>query len=157
MTTAELGEAFIEAVRQHLSALATEYALREVGSEITRGYAALVMANAQYYLRCTCDFRDRWLDIGVGRITEGVVPPIPIAPSRTPDRVRELGSSIIIWHATGDRTTAFALGEYAEETPAVLTDAVARLATSFTAAVRPILNGDKTAWMRVAELTVFRC
>lgn len=154
MTT--LGVTFIASVRKHFGDLPVEYGLHEVGAEDNLNFAAVVMKSPRYYLRFTCDFRDRWMEVGLGRLSEGIVPPIPVAPPRASEQVRELPSAIVIWLGSADKQRAFALGSYPEETPESLDSAVQRLAGAYKEYARPLLEGDENRWRRAADLAISR-
>ena len=155
MTTV-LGATFTASVRKHFGDLFAQYELREVGAQDNLNFAAVVVKSSRYYLRLTCDFRDRWIEVGLGRLSEGMVPPIPIAPPHTPDQVRELPSAIVVWLGTADKEGAFALGTYPEETPESLDLTVQRLAEAYQKSARRLLEGDEQEWRRAAELAISR-
>jgi hypothetical protein len=149
-----LGSRFLHGVRTQFAPLFRRYGFAEAGSEDNLSYASLTAKNAGQYLRLSCDFRDHFIDIAVGRLSEGVVPPIPIAPPRTPSEVREIPGAIIIWLATGDKDRAFGMGEYTTEES--LDTAVRQLANALEDYGRSLFVGDAKEWERAARLTVTR-
>ena len=151
-----LGAAFLGGVRKHFANLWAAYDLGEVGTDDNLNYASVVVMNDRYYLRFSCDFRDRWIEVGLGRLSEKLVPTIPLAPPQTADQVRELPSTIIVWEGTGDRELAFSLGSYDEETSASIEEAVQRMADVLGEQIRPLLDGDEPRWRRASELAVSR-
>jgi hypothetical protein len=150
------GAAFIGSVRQRFARLWAAYELSEVGTDDNLNYASVVAMNGRYYLRFSCDFRDRWIEVGLGRLSEELVPTIPLAPPQTADNVRELPSAIIVWDGTGDRELAFSLGTYDEETSTSIEEAVRRMADVLGEQIRPLLDGDDLRWRRASELAVSR-
>jgi hypothetical protein len=149
-----LGARFLRRVRDGFASLFRHYGFIEVGSEDHLSYASLTVKNATHYLRMSCDFRDRFIDVAVGQLAEDVVPPLPIAPPRTPSEVREIPGAIIIWLATGDKAGAFGMCEYTTEES--LDISVSRLAKALGEYGRRLLAGDRGEWERAAELTVTR-
>ena len=95
-----LGDSFRAAVRKEFSSIFQRFGFIEVGEESNLNFATVVVKNATHYLRVGCDFRDRTVYASIGRLSEGLVPPFPIAPSRTPEDVREIGDAILTWLAT---------------------------------------------------------
>jgi hypothetical protein len=156
MTTAALGPAFLESGRRHFATLWRRYRFQEVESRHDLNGAVLVAKNERQYLRLTCDFRDRWLEVAVGKLAEGLVPPPPIAPPREPADVRLIGSAILTWLATGDKERSFATGTYPEETPEALDRAVQGVADQLMSYGARVLDGDEREWQRAAELAATR-
>jgi len=154
VTPSALGTHFISAVRKGFGSLFRDYGFSEVGAEDKLSYASVTTRNATHYLRVSCDFRDRTVDVGLGHLREGLVPPVPIAPPRAPSEVREIPGAVIVWLGTGDKEGAFELGEYTtEESVEFSVDRLARALGQYGAR---ILAGDQVAWDRAAELTVTR-
>ena len=79
-----------------------------------------------------------------------------MAPSRTPEDVREIGDAILAWLATGNRHASFQAGLYPEETSEEIAAAVRRVAGLIDLYGRRLLAGDDEQWRRAAELTVTR-
>jgi hypothetical protein len=150
------GALFIELVRMHFANVFGTYGFRELDAQHSNTHAIVVMANDRYYLRITCDYRDRQIGVGLGKLEEGAVPPIPIFPARSADGVRELPGPIVLWLSTHDRDGAFALAQYADETPEDLDTAIRRLADAYAIHARPLLLGDERQWERAARMTVSR-
>src|SRR3989442_846044 len=149
-----LGDSFVAAVRKEFSSIFQRFGFVEVGEESNLNFATVVAKNAWQYLRVGCDFRDRTVYASIGRLAEGLVPPFPIAPSRTPEDVREIGDAILTWLATGNRDAAFEAGLYPEQTPKEIAGAVRRVATMVQLHGGRLLAGDEKVWGRTAELTV---
>src|SRR5690349_5521813 len=112
-----LGDSFVTAVRKEFSSIVEGFGFVEVHNENNLNFATVVVKNASHYVRVGCDFRDRTVHASIGRLAEGLVPPFPIAPSRTPEDVREIGDAILTWLATGNRDAAFEAGLYPDATP----------------------------------------
>jgi len=107
-------------------------------------------------MRIHCDFRDHQVYAPLGRLSEALVPPVPIAPSRSPENVREIPDTIMTWLATGDRTAAFEQGTYPRENAPEIGSAVRRVAMAWQAHGGRLLGGDDQEWRRAADLTVTR-
>lgn len=149
-----MGPLFLREVRQKFAPLFRAHGFAEVGSEDTLSYALLTAMNSTQYIRLSCDFRDRFIDISLGWLSEGVVPPIPIAPPRKPSDVREIPGPIIVWLATGDKDRAFAMFEYRSERS--LEDTISALAQTLEKYGARLFAGDPIEWKRAAELTTSR-
>jgi hypothetical protein len=151
-----LGASFAAAVRKEFSSVFQHFRLVEVGEDSNLNFATVIPKNASHYVRIGCDFRDRTVYASIGRLAEGLVPPFPIAPSRTPEDVREIGDAVLAWLATGNRAAAFEAGLYPEETSEEIAAAVRRVAGLIDLYGRRLLGGDGEEWRRAAELTVTR-
>lgn len=151
-----LGATVLAAIRRCFAPLFRQYGFHEVGTHDDLNFASLTAKSRSQYFRISCDFRDRFCTATVGQVKEGVVPPVPIAPARTPSDVREISGAILAWASTGDKATAFAAGSYEEETPDELAAAIQRLAAIFEIHGQPLLTGDQREWEKLAEVTVTR-
>jgi hypothetical protein len=146
----------VHAVRSSFGPIFRTYGFQEVGQHDDLNFASVTARSANLYLRISSDFRDRAVTAYVGRVSEGVVPPIPIAPAQSAESVREIPHPIVVWLATGDKSGAFATGRYEEEKPEEVAAAVRRIADALMAYGRDLLAGDELEWRRAADLTVSR-
>ncbi len=151
-----LGSSFLAAVRKEFASTFHRFGFVEVGQENNLNFATVVAKNDSHYLRIGSDFRDRTVYASFGRLAEGLVPAFPIAPSRTPEDVREIPDAILTWLATGEREAAFEVGLYSQETSEEIGAAVHRVAQTLDTFGKRLLAGDAEEWRRAAELTVTR-
>src|SRR5438874_6500470 len=104
-----LSDRFLASVRREFQPLFAQYGFREMRHEADLNGAILAAANSSHYLRISCDYRDSYIQVAFGQLSEGLVPPVPIAPSTQPSEVREIPGPIIEWLTTGNKAHAFSI------------------------------------------------
>ena len=149
-----IGQTFVRVVRTHPPDLFDAYGFVVIGHESDSLYGSVVARNESHYLRVTLDPRERVISANLGRLVEGLVPPVSIVPPKTVERVTEIPSIVILWLATGNLYESDELGRFREDSEEAISAAVGRLMDALARHGARLLAGDPVEWGRAAELYV---
>lgn len=132
------------------------YKLRKASSRQSPGFAEFIAANETSFLRLSMERRAGEIFASVGRLSNGAVPPPPIAGPKTPADVREVDISVAAWLTTGDRGRGVGIGKYRADSPSEVAVALSLLAAAIDTYAGPLLEGRYEAWQETERLMLSR-